>query len=175
MPSTYTFWDLHVAIQDAMGWLDCHLHLFHVVDRKTGQTDLIGIPDEDAFEDDEPHLPGWHIPITDYFQMVGDRARYEYDFGDDWQHEIVLEAIAPRETGRRYPVCLDGARRCPPEDCGGVTGYDRMLKALADPSDEEHDSYVEWTGGGYDPGKFDPKAVRFDSPTKRWRQAFGEE
>jgi len=104
----------------------------------------------------------------------GDVALYEYDFGDSWEHEIRLEDIVPREKGIRYPRCIDGARACPPEDCGGPYGFERMLEVLADPNDEEHDEMWEWIGEGYDPARFEPGAVRFDNPKRRWRRAFSE-
>ncbi|MBM3790946.1 MAG: plasmid pRiA4b ORF-3 family protein, partial [Acidobacteria bacterium] len=150
VPAKYSFWDLHVAIQDAMGWLDSHLHAFRIQNPETGESDQVGIP-YDSFEDDEQFLPGWEVPIVQYFRAPGDRADYEYDFGDGWDHEVVLEEIASRIPRKRYPICLDGARACPPEDCGGVYGYKEMLAVLGDPAHEEHDSMVEWVGGKYNP------------------------
>jgi hypothetical protein len=133
--------------------------------------DQIGIPD-DSFEDEEPFLASWAVRIIDYFREPGDRADYEYDFGDGWEHEVVLEEIASRIPRKRYPLRLDGARACPPEDCGAVHGYEEMLAALRDPTHEEHENMVEWVGGKYDPATFSPKKVRFDDPKKRWRKAF---
>lgn len=173
VPASYSFWDLHVAIQDAMGWLDYHLHLFSVRNPGTGRIDKIGIPDAGAFEGDVVHLPGWEIPMRAYFERPGDHADYEYDFGDDWQHEIVLEAVRRREPGTRYPRCLAGARACPPEDCGGVHGYAEVLTTIADPDHEEYASTLQWLGGSYDPEAFDPPRVRFADPKKRWKTAFG--
>ncbi|MFN2315317.1 MAG: plasmid pRiA4b ORF-3 family protein [Gemmatimonadales bacterium] len=93
VPASYTFWDLHVAIQDAMGWLDYHLHLFRVRDDITGATAEIGIPNPDPFLGDPAWLPGWEVPVTGYLDEPGDRATYEYDFGDGWVHEVELVAI----------------------------------------------------------------------------------
>lgn len=120
-PETYSFWDLHVALQDSMGWLDYHLHLFRVPKPVTGEVVQIGIPDDDAFEGDEPILPGWKIPIADYFPRPGVVAQYDYDFGDGWEHELTLEAILPRRPGKKRssPESVRGAvfmRRA------GVTG-----------------------------------------------------
>ena len=151
VPADYSFWDLHVAIQDAMGWWDYHLHAFRVADPSHGEEDLIGIPDEDRFVGDPEYLPGWTVPIDKAFAKPGDSASYEYDFGDGWEHEIVLEMITPREPKVRYPRCLAGERACPPEDCGGPWGYENMLKILADPRHEEHDETLTWVGGSYDP------------------------
>jgi hypothetical protein len=176
VPANYNFWDLHVAVQDSMGWLDYHLHAFRVQHPDTGETSQIGIPDDDAFDNEANFLPGWEIPLGAHFRRPGDRADYEYDFGDGWAHEVVLEQVSARLPKTKYPICLDGARACPPEDCGGVPGYEQMLKVLRDPTHEEHDGTLQWVGGGYDPAAFDSKKVRFDSPKKRWRIAFaGEE
>jgi pRiA4b ORF-3-like protein len=172
VPASYSFWDLHVAIQDSMGWRDYHLHAFRVRNPKSGEAEQIGIPDDDPFEGAEAFLPGWEVPIVDYFGQPGARADYEYDFGDGWKHEVVLEQVTVRVPKAKYPICVDGAGACPPEDCGGIHGYQRMLKVLHDPTHEEHESTVEWVGGHYDPAAFDPKRIRFDSPKKRWRIAF---
>lgn len=175
VPATYSFWDLHVAIQDSMGWFDCHLHSFRIRNPDTGETEEIGIPDDEPFDDQVQPRAGWDIPLVAYFRQPGDRADYEYDFGDGWEHEVVLEQVSSRLPIGYYPVCLEGARACPPEDCGGVHGYEEMLKALGDPSHEEHENILEWVGGRYDPAQFDPKKVRFDSPKKRWKIAFQDE
>ncbi len=176
VPASYSFWDLHVGIQDSMGWLDCHLHAFRVRNPNTGEADEIGIPDDEALDDEVQVLPGWDIPLVAYFQEPGDRAEYEYDFGDGWEHDVLLEQVTSRVPGGKYPVCIEGARKCPPEDCGGTHGYEEMLKVLRDPSHEEYESTLQWVGGRYDPDAFDPKRVRFDSPRKRWKIAFeGEE
>jgi hypothetical protein len=175
VPAIYSFWNLHVAIQDAMGWLDYHLHVFYVPNPETGVIAEIGIPDDEPFEDDLVSLPGWEIPLTEYFIKPGDRADYEYDFGDGWEHEIVLEKIQSRVPKAKYPRCLDGARACPPEDCGGIGGYESMLEVISDPSHEEYESTMTWLGRRYDPESFDPKKVKFDNPKKRWRIAFMDE
>jgi hypothetical protein len=147
VPGTYSFWDLHVAIQDSMGWLDYHLHCFRMTRPGTDNIMQIGIPDEDAFEGDEPILPGWDVPIASYFAHPGVAAKYEYDFGDGWEHEITLEAIRPRQKGLRYPRCLAGERACPPEDCGGVGGYENLLALMHDPTHEEYVNTLRWLGG----------------------------
>ncbi len=175
VPEGYTFWDLHVAIQDAMGWLDCHLHAFHVVSPTSGLAEEIGIPDEESFEGDTECLPGWSIPISNYFLKPGVRVQYDYDFGDGWEHEVVLEDIAPRIAKQKYPRCLDGARACPPEDCGGTVGFDDLLKRIRDPEHEEHATMIEWLGREYDADAFAPETVHFDDPKARWKHAFTKE
>jgi hypothetical protein len=175
VPASYNFWDLHVAIQDSMGWLDYHLHLFRIEDPETTEIDRIGIPDDEPIDDGMECLPGWELPIAAYFVELGDMAEYEYDFGDGWEHEIVLEGVLLKEPKTKYPKCIDGARACPPEDCGGAHGYNEMLKIVHDKHHGEYKSMMEWLGGKYDPKGFDPKSVRFDNPRKRWKIAFTNE
>lgn len=175
VPASYSFWDLHVAIQDAMGWLDCHLHLFRLRHPMTGRPVEIGIPDEDAFEGDPVCRAGWEVRVSDYLATAGARALYDYDFGDGWVHEVKLEAVGPRQKGAKYPQCLDGRRACPPEDCGGPWGYARLLETIANPADPEYASTMEWLGGAFHPGAFDPAQVRFWNPRRRWRMVFLDE
>ncbi|MGH7655919.1 MAG: plasmid pRiA4b ORF-3 family protein [Gemmatimonadaceae bacterium] len=173
VPAKYTFWDLHVAIQDAMGWVDYHLHLFRVANAR-GKLCEIGIPDDDPFQDDPVVLAGWTIPIADYFSRVGASAQYDYDFGDGWVHDVRLESISPRSAKTKYPRCVAGARRCPPEDCGGPHGYENLLTIVANPRHKEYKETLEWLGGPFDPTVFDPAKVRFDNPAKRWKIAFAD-
>ena len=101
-------------------------------------------------------------------------AVYEYDFGDQWIHDLLLEMIMPAESGQTYPRCIGGRRHCPPEDCGGPHGYQRFLEAMRNEADPEHDLYSEWVGGSFDPNEFTPSQVLFDDPKKRWRFGFME-
>jgi hypothetical protein len=167
VPEDYTLWDLHVAIQDSMGWLDYHLHAFRVV----GSEVTYGIPDED---DDAPFntKPGWKAKVQDVFSYSDSVGTYEYDFGDGWIHLLVLEGFEPRQEAIQYPRCVAGARRCPPEDCGGPHGYKELLMALQDSSHPEHESLLEWVGGPLYPEEFNPNDVSFDDPKKRWTTAF---
>jgi len=168
VPCTYSYWDLHVAIQDAMGWLDGHLHQFIQPDPLTLDPVTIGIPDGD-----DPFVaPGWEMPIAAFFTLASRKARYEYDFGDDWEHSVVLEKIFPLEKGVQLPVCVGGRRACPPEDCGGVSGYYRLLEILSDPSHEAYSDTSDWVGGSFDADLFDREAVAFDDPGERWEIAF---
>jgi len=178
VPETYTFWDLHVAIQDAMGWLDYHLHAFVSDTLRDLGAVRIGIPEGPM---DDEYQAGWTVPIARYFANPGDAARYDYDFGDGWSHEVRLVAVESIERGVKYPRCTGGKRACPPEDCGGVPGYYRLLEILADPHDEEHEEMVEWLKGHaknyfpYRPDAFDAAAVRFWNPKKRWRMMMDKE
>jgi hypothetical protein len=173
VPDSYSFWDLHVAIQDAMGWHDSHLHEFHVFHPRRRGLDLLGIPDDD-FPGDKPYIPDWTVPIAEYFNWdsLSDvpPALYVYDFGDDWRHTVTCEEILPRAS--RYPRCVAGARRCPPDDCGGIRGFEDFLRAIRDPQHPEHADLLAWIGGAYDPEDFDPKRVMFDNPRDRWKLAF---
>ncbi len=170
VPETYTFWDLHVAIQDAMGWSDSHLHEFRILNPSTGLEVNIGLPDDEL---DNKILVDWNQKIADYFTMENPSADYIYDFGDNWEHKIQLEKILPREQNVNYPVCIKGKRACPPEDCGGISGYYDLLETISDPENEEYEEMMEWVGGKFDPEHFDVKEVSFDDPDKRRKMAFG--
>lgn len=179
VPAKYNFWDLHVAIQDAFGWLDYHLHAFRLPQRYKSKPLEIGVPDNEW--DGEPLLPGWKFPLADYFSDPGQTVGYEYDFGDSWEHQILFEAIILADKTISYPQVIAGGRACPPEDCGGVPGYARLQEIVRDPGDPEHEETMAWLDGHlqkfarpYDPDHFDPAAVRFADPKKRWRSAFAE-
>ena len=171
VPAGFAFWDLHVAIQDAMGWHDAHLHVFRVTDPDGGDPIEIGIP-IDELMDDPVVRPGWRVPVLRYLNPAQPACDYVYDFGDDWQHRLQLEAIEPVDPARRYPRCVAGARARPPEDVGGAHGYERFLEALADASHEDHRTYLTWVGGHFDPDAFDTADPSFDSAGERWAYAF---
>jgi hypothetical protein len=172
VPSTYSFWDLHVAIQDAMGWLDCHLHEFRIKDIN-GQRLSFGIPDEDDFDD---ILPGWKHKISKFLSLASPTFEYVYDFGDDWRHKVELEAVLVAEREVHYPRCIKGKRACPPEDCGGPWGYEELLQILADPKHEGYEDMKAWVEsmkeGPFDPEAFDPSAINFWDPKERFDLAF---
>lgn len=173
VPETYTFWDLHVAIQDVMGWWDHHLHEFSIVNPTRAATEKIGIPDDEGWG--PPVAPGWRRNIASYFSQTNSKAKYVYDFGDNWIHTVRLEKILERDKGVKYPVCVDGKRACPPEDCGGVPGYERLLEIIMDPSHEEYESMNEWVGEEFDPEKFEPREIVFSDPQKRWKAVFQDD
>ena len=143
---------LHQCLQLTMGWTDSHLHQF-----KLGETDY-GILD-----------PQWpELKMLDERQirlcdLIGEGQReigYEYDFGDGWEHRIVLEQVDPPHEFMRYPLCTAGERACPPEDVGGVPGYEEFLKVIANPNHEEYGQSLLWAGNGaFDPEGFDLNAV----------------
>ena len=167
VPETFTFWDLHVAIQDVMGWLDCHLHQFKIMEPTTKTKVDIGIPDED---DEYEILPCWRQRISAFFSADNKTAYYIYDFGDNWTHTILLEKILPREKGIAYPLCIEGQRCCPPEDCGGVWGYEKFLDVIMDPCHEKYEEMLAWAGD-FEPEYFDRACVVFNDPAKRFKKA----
>lgn len=171
VPGSYSFWDLHVAIQDVMGWKDCHLHQFEMLDPSDFDISTIGIPDEEDFYEMKT-LPGWKQKIVQWFSLENKKAKYVYDFGDDWQHKVELEEILDRDRKVVYPICIEGERACPPEDCGGIEGYERLCQIMKDKDDEEYDEMLTWLGGVYDPAHFDVKEVCFDDPNERFKIAF---
>lgn len=158
VPGTYTFWDLHVAIQDAMGWWDYHLHEWTISHPRTGNERRFGLNDPRSDSDDPP---GWAHQVATMFTFKNPTAHYLYDFGDDWHHTVTLVDVLRREKRQKYPRCVGGARACPPEDCGGTTGYAEIVSGNMD------DDTRNWLPRGYDPATFDPTKVRFTDPHVR--------
>jgi len=143
--------DLHHAIQSTMGWYNCHLHQF-----KLGRTFFQPDPDPEfmgfgGFETEDSA----GVRICDLLRSEKEKIDYEYDFGDSWEHVVLLEKITKPEEGQAYPVCIKGKRACPPEDCGGLWGYCNLLEILENPKDEEYEGMLEWVGGKIDPEAFD--------------------
>jgi hypothetical protein len=137
---------LHRILQVVMGWTDFHLHQFIVGNNYYGEPD----PDMGPEIRDEKRIKLSQIVAGEKFKFT-----YEYDFGDSWEHELLVEKILPPEPDGRYPICLKGARACPPEDVGGVWGYDSFLEAISDPNHPEHADMLEWIGDEFDPEAFD--------------------
>ena len=164
VPENYSFWELHVAIQDAMGWKDCHLHEFKIKDLRKKEIVKIGIPDPDGFG--SPVMEGWEINITEYFTSKNKKAAYDYDFGDNWDHKVKLEKMLPKEEGVDYPRCIEGKRACPPEDCGGVWGYRGLVKIFKKGSAEERAELL----GDFDPDRFEPGDVVFSDLEPRFEK-----
>ncbi|UGQ15008.1 plasmid pRiA4b ORF-3 family protein [Yinghuangia sp. ASG 101] len=152
VPTTYTLRELHDVIQIAFGWEDYHMWVFETGNGRWG------IADRDLqIGSAASQRLGRTAPRT------GDRFRYTYDFGDDWEHEAVVEAITPAEPEIAYPRCLTGRRTGPPEDCGGIWGYEYLIEVLSDPSHGEHEERLEWLGldsaDEFDPAVFDTAEV----------------
>lgn len=149
-----TLAQLHDALQIAMGWQDCHMHEFSAGRRRFGQPNpqdrLMGLdPVEDARK----------VRLSGLLGRVGAKAMYIYDMGDSWEHAIVLEKRLPADPDMAYPACTGGKLACPPEDCGGVSGFYDFLEAIGDPGHEQHEELLEWFGGEFDPKAFSVEDV----------------
>jgi len=154
-----------------MGWMDAHLHEFEAVD-SNGQLHCIVMPLDDL-DDTRSTAAGWDVPIAKVLVHVLGPMRYRYDFGDDGAHTLELEGLEAADEGP-YPRCVAGAGACPPEDAGGTPAYADFLQIIRNPEHPEHAETLAWVGGAFDPHAFDPAAVKFDDPRKRWRAAFQE-
>lgn len=171
VPGTYSFWDFHVAIQDVFGWLDYHLHHFEIINPKTSIKEEIGIPADEGWEEMDI-LPGWELKISRYFSENNKKANYLYDYGDCWEHNVQLEKILSRNPNSNYPICVAGKRACPPEDCGGTSGYADFLEIIMNPSHEQYEEILDWVGGHFDPEHFNINEIEFDDPIMRKKLAF---
>ncbi|MBS0209130.1 MAG: plasmid pRiA4b ORF-3 family protein [Planctomycetes bacterium] len=145
---------LHDHIQTAMGWTNSHLHQFEIKGNRYGNPEQL----DDGFDDFEC-VDSTKTKLHDILPRKGKafRFKYEYDFGDGWEHEILFEGCPPVDPKAKYPLCLAGARACPPEDCGGIWGYYELLEVIRDPKHEDHENRLEWIGGSFDPEEFDPQ------------------
>lgn len=148
IPAAYPLARVHRVIQAAMGWENYHLHAFQI-----GKTTYGPDPEGELGQADETKAR-----LADVAR-VGTRIGYEYDFGDGWEHELVVEARAVAEAGKIYPACIAGQGACPPEDSGGAYGFEQLKELLAGPPSAERDEIQEWTGGDYDPARFDLAAA----------------
>ncbi len=142
--------DFHKIIQTAMGWTNTHLHQF-IKNRKYYAKKL----EDDYFWDESDNVDYSKLRISDLLKKEKDKVIYEYDFGDGWEHDIILEKILPEEENVITPICIKGKNNCPPEDCGGVWGYVNMLEILENPDHQEYKELIEWLGGKFDPTYFD--------------------
>jgi len=148
VPSGYTLAQVHEALLTGMGWSGYHLYAFRI--GRTSYMEIDGNWPEDSIDPASVRLGDLLVP--------GDRFVFEYDFGDGWEHAVVVEEVLPA-AGRSRPVCVAGRRACPPEDVGGPWGYADFLDAIADPNHERHVELLEWIGGSFDPEAFDPTEV----------------
>jgi len=154
-----TLTDLHEFIQAAFGWENYHLHQFEIDGVQYSQPAPDGDDFDMDFEDETDVLLSKLLPKSaKRCQWV-----YEYDFGDGWRHEVLFEGFPPSDPKAKPPLCLEGERACPPEDCGGPPGYADYLEAIADLEHEQHDEMLEWRG------PFDPEAFDAKKATKEMR------
>lgn len=148
--SDITLHEFHWTLQAVMDWSNSHLHEFMISGNAYGDPEM----DSEADVEDEKT-----VRLGQVISAEKEKFYYLYDFGDSWQHEILVEKILPVGKGVNYPVCVTGKRACPPEDCGGAPGYEELLEALGDPSHPEHEDLFDWLPGDFDSEKFDVEAV----------------
>ena len=141
---------LHHLLQVAMGWEHSHLYQYIVGTTRYGEPDP---DDDDDMQSDQ------RIRLRDIAQEKGASFLYEYDFGDGWRHVITVEDLWPRTQESLVPRCLNGGRACPPEDSGGIGGYEHLLEALRDKRHPEHQALRAWAGAHFDPACFSVQAV----------------
>lgn len=152
VPGEITLDRLHDIIQIVMSWEESHLHRFTINDRRFSEK-----PEDEADGEEDADFA-----LSDLVPKVKTKFLYEYDFGDGWEHALLVESINEVPEGHRACVCcMDGKRACPPEDVGGIDGYAEYLLALKDPKHPEHEPYLEWRGP-FDPTEFDIDAVNFE-------------
>jgi hypothetical protein len=139
--------ELHHVLQVSMGWFDGHLHDFRNQRNRYGDSKFL----EAVIDESETSL-------RQVAPRKGSRLIYTYDFGDNWEHDILVEEI-DQSTVSAVPRCLGGRNACPPEDCGGVFGYLHLLESLADPNHSNHHEARDWVEEDFDPKRFDVATV----------------
>ena len=154
VPLSATLAALHDVIQVTMGWTDSHLHEFVVGGRVYG----VPTPEDEIYEPKVYKAAA--IRLKTLIERRVDRFLYVYDFGDNWRHDVIVEKVRDGDADTEYPAFVDGARRCPPEDVGGTSGFTEFLEAVLDPSHEEHSRMMEWYGGRFDPEDIDEQRIR---------------
>ena len=165
VPAALTLEQLHDVLQLAMGWEDSHMHEFRIGQQRFGKPD----PMERALGGPRTASEST-ARLFDVLGRAGAKAVYTYDFGDSWEHRIVVEKRLAPEPGRAYPACVAGERHGPPEDCGGIPGFYNLLEAISDPEHKQHEDLLEWLGDGFDPGAFSIDEVnRQLAPLQRLR------
>ena len=164
VPSGFTLEDLHSVIQAAMGWDNSHLHEFRIGQKRFGKSDP-----SDRLMGMDPIGNERTTYLYRVLRKVRAKALYTYDFGDGWEHEIVVEKVLPPESDVAYPSCVGGKLQGPPDDCGGIPGYYNLLEAIRDPDYPEHKDLLDWVGGEFDPTTFSVEEVnRQLAPIQRW-------
>jgi len=163
VPAGLTLEQLHHVLQAAMGWDDDHLHEFSTRGRRFGRPDpddrFMGVSDAENERT---------VQLFNVLRRVGAKILYTYDFGDGWEHSIVLEKRLPVDPNVTYPLCTDGRRACPPEDCGGIGGFYDLLDAVSDPNHDQHEEVRDWLGDDFDPEAFSiHKVNRMITSTRR--------
>lgn len=153
VPGIITLDRLHDVIQIVMGWTDSHLHAFTIGKKRYAE----------YLEFKEDGLPCGRYRLCDLIKQKGRTFSYLYDFGDYWQHELIIEdSRYSNPKMMTLLTCLDGDRACPPEDVGGMSGYFEFCHALKDPNHEDHEMFMEWSGGHFDSERLDVDAVNLE-------------
>jgi hypothetical protein len=152
VPGSIKLTRLHDVFQILMGWTDSHLHQF--VDAPI----VYSVPSDDDYPGVE-RLDERRFRLADVAPYEKASFIYEYDFGDSWVHEVVVQKTLPADPNKKHAVCLDGKNACPPEDCGGIWGYHEFLKVIKNPKHKEHQEMLDWLGGEFDPGHFDLQKI----------------
>lgn len=150
--------ELHQVIQNLMGWSNSHMHQYAVGNVLFGEPD----PEFRAELKDEQKFT-----LADIAPQTGAKFRYDYDFGDNWMHEVKVEKIEPKPVDFQHPICIGGARNCPPEDIGGIWGYSDMINAMADENDERHEEFLELFDGPFEAELFDLEETNYI--LKNWK------
>ena len=160
VPAWFTLEKLHGVLQTALGWTNSHLHMFRFGDER------VGIPYELGDLDETYTRSGRIVHLGDLVARGHRQMVYEYDFGDGWTHTIEIDDVPDEEEPRL--ACLDGARACPPEDCGGVDGYQHLLEILFDPTHEAFEGSRQWVGPAFEPERFDLRLVNLQLERHRY-------
>jgi len=154
IPSETLLPDLHKIIQTSMGWTNGHLHQFIINGTYYTEKTL-----DNYLWDELDNVDYKKIKLSDFLNVEKQKIKYEYDFGDGWEHDVILEKILERDPKIKYPVCIAGKMSCPPEDCGGVWGYADMLEILKNPEHPEYQEFIDWLGDEFNPEEFDKDEV----------------
>jgi hypothetical protein len=152
VPWTWHLGQLHLAIQAAFNWWNCHLHEFNIGGLRYGDPELL---EEGSFRDSPRVFDEREVRLLDFDHTSVATFSYLYDFGDCWRHTIEIEQRLALDVIPKVGACIAGARARPPEDVGGVDGYERFLATMADRNDPEHAEVKQWCGGHFDPDWFD--------------------
>jgi hypothetical protein len=157
LPARWNLEQLHLGIQAAFNWWNYHLYEFRIGGLRYGDIDILT---EDAIDGDPRVFDFREVRLLDFEQ--GSVFKYLYDFGDNWRHSVVLEKFVALEATPKHGICVEGARARPPEDVGGVPGYERFLEIMSDKTDPEYADTKRWCGGHFNPEWFDLGVVDKD-------------
>ena len=167
VPSNYSFFDFHFIIQSVFGWTNSHL--FQFSEKRFESRKVITEIYEDLDLDDNKQIEAREVKLSEVFKEENQKFIYIYDFGDSWEHTIILEKILPELT--ISPILITGKGKCPPEDCGGIWGYEEFKAIMADRKHPEHDEYAEWAG--LEEGEvWNPKAFDIEKTQCRLNEMF---